>query len=65
MKKAKLITLILSLSSMAACQSKDDIYVGPPDKDNDKVTDLVVPEGFDWEMSQDATLSLSLSGGPT
>lgn len=58
MKKAKLITLILSLSSMAACQSKDDIYVGPPDKDNDKVTDLVVPEGFDWEMSQDATLSI-------
>lgn len=59
MKKVNLITLVLSLGSMVACQSKEDIYVGPTD--DDKVTDLIVPEGFDWEMSQDVGLSVESS----
>lgn len=58
MRNTKLIAIILSLGSIAACQSKDDIYVGPPEDENDKVTDLIVPEGFDWKMSQDVGLSI-------
>lgn len=51
-------SLLLAFLGLAACTEKD--YYNPGD-DEKKTTDLVVPDGFDWETSENVSLAVTSS----